>query len=223
METPWENQMSWATALRCVVHTPCPKPKIAICQIWEVFGSSHTKSQPILLGEMATFAKSVFLPFYLKSPKTSKIAPKLTWLLTRATCATHTTNVHPDLPSTTAVRWLSKGWRSSTEKVAAEIELRMLMYVSQTSFQLLAVRCSLEVFFLATLLDLALMGNILSSQVKCYVLLIKDSWSFIQATPPVADMSSSKWTIVWTVHSTWGKWWRSDIRSVQNFLIRPPE
>merc|ERR1711872_145201 len=54
----------------------------------------------------------------------------------RATCAPHNTSndVHPGLPSTTALRSQSIGWSSSTEKIAAEIELGMLTCVSHISF-----------------------------------------------------------------------------------------
>ena len=47
-----------------------------------------------------------------------------------------------------------------------EGELEMLRFASQTSSQVLAARCFLAATSLAVLLDLPLMGNTLSSQVK---------------------------------------------------------
>ena len=97
-----------------------------------------------------------------------------------ATCVTHwSLNLAPGLPSTTTLQSRSKGLISSTE-IQTETEQKTLMCASQTSFQLLPTRCSLGVLSLATLLDLALMGNISSSQVRLFnhcQLVIPDQYS----------------------------------------------
>ena len=79
--------------------------------------------------------------------------------------ATQITTLHPGLPLTTVLQSLFKGLIYSTE-VLMEGELEMLRCASQTSSQLLAARCFLAATSLAVLLDLPLMGNTLSSQVK---------------------------------------------------------
>ena len=132
METQRENQMSWATALRYSAPT-CTNIFLILEPHAILLGVSKNLKR-LFRGEGGHF---------------------LIYQVTRGTCATHTTNVHPGLPSTTALRSQSKGWSSSTEKIAAEKELGMLTCASQISFLLLAARCSLEVFSLAILLDLA--------------------------------------------------------------------
>ena len=72
--------------------------------------------------------------------------------------ARQTTTLHPGLPLTTTRQSPSKGLRYSTD-LSLGGELEMLMSASQTSFQLLTARCSLGGPSLATLPDLALMGN----------------------------------------------------------------
>ena len=80
--------------------------------------------------------------------------------------ATQKTTLDPGLPLTTALRSPFKGLRYSTDKIAVGHELKMLMFASRMSFRPLEARCSLAAPFLAILLDLALMGNTSSSQVK---------------------------------------------------------
>ena len=73
---------------------------------------------------------------------------------------------NPGLPLTTALQSPFKGLRYSTEAIAVGSELEMLKSASRTSSQLLAAKCSLAATTLAVLLDLLLLGNTLSSQVK---------------------------------------------------------
>ena len=74
---------------------------------------------------------------------------------------------NPGLPLTTALQSLFKGLRYSTEAIAVGSELEMLKFASRKNFsQLLAAKCFLVATFLAVLLDLLLLGNTLSSQVK---------------------------------------------------------
>ena len=79
--------------------------------------------------------------------------------------ASHLVKQNPGLQLTTALQSPFKGLIYSTE-VLMEGELEMLRSASQTSSQLLAARCFLAATSLAVLLDLPLMGNTLSSQVK---------------------------------------------------------
>ena len=74
---------------------------------------------------------------------------------------------NPGLPLTTALQSPFKGLRYSTEAIAVGRELEMLKFASRKNFsQLLAAKCFLAATFLAVLLDLLLLGNTLSSQVK---------------------------------------------------------
>ena len=78
---------------------------------------------------------------------------------TQTAYATPMENVHPGLPSIMAPQSQSKGWRSSTDRIAVETERKTLMSASQTSSQPLPAKCFLEVLSLASLLDLAQMDN----------------------------------------------------------------
>ena len=80
--------------------------------------------------------------------------------------ATQKTTLDPGLPLTTKLWSPFKGLRYSTEAIAVGSELEMLKFASRTSSQLLAAKCSLAATTLAVLLDLLLLGNTLSSQVK---------------------------------------------------------
>ena len=79
--------------------------------------------------------------------------------------ATQTATLHLGLPLTTALQSPFKGLRYSTEEELGS-ELEMLTSASQTCFQLLAAKCFLAAPSSAILLDLPLMDNTLSSQVK---------------------------------------------------------
>ena len=79
--------------------------------------------------------------------------------------ARQTTTLHPGLPLTTTLQSPSKGLRYSTD-LSLGGELEMLMSASRMNFRPLEARCSLAEPSLAILLDLALMGNTSSSQVK---------------------------------------------------------
>ena len=81
------------------------------------------------------------------------------FLALEVSSATQKRNLHPGLPSTTALRSPSKGLRSSTDVNAAGIELEILTSAFRMSFQLLAFTCFLEVTSLATFLDLPPRGN----------------------------------------------------------------
>ena len=83
-----------------------------------------------------------------------------------AQTATQALTLHPGLPLTTAPQSPSTGLRSSPDVIAVASELEMLMSASRMSFRPLQARCFLAEPSLAILLDLALMGNISSSQVK---------------------------------------------------------
>ena len=90
------------------------------------------------------------------------------------TCVTHKNlaSGHPGLQLTMALQSQSKGWRSLTEEIVVDGGLTTLTCASQTSFLLQPTRCSLGALFWATLLDLLLMENISSSQVKCFLMII---------------------------------------------------
>ena len=91
------------------------------------------------------------------------------------TTVRETTTLHPGSPLITAQESLLKGLSYSTEQTAVENELEMSMSAFRTSFQLLAAKCFLAAPSLAILLDLALMGNTSSSQVKLnYKIIIVD-------------------------------------------------
>ena len=79
--------------------------------------------------------------------------------------ASHLLVQNPGLLLTMALQSPFKGLKYSTEVLMGG-ELEMLRCASQTSSQLLAARCFLAATSLAVLLDLPLMGNTLSSQVK---------------------------------------------------------
>ena len=82
-------------------------------------------------------------------------------------CATPWARLHHGLPLTTILQSPFKGLRYSTEAIAVGSELEMLKFASRKNFsQLLAAKCFLAATFLAVLLDLLLLGNTLSSQVK---------------------------------------------------------
>ena len=78
---------------------------------------------------------------------------------------THVVTKNHGLQLTMALQSPFRGLKYSTE-VLMEGELEMLRFASQTSSQVLAARCFLAATSLAVLLDLPLMGNTLSSQVK---------------------------------------------------------
>ena len=80
--------------------------------------------------------------------------------------ATQGETLHPGSPLTTAQESLLKGLSYSTEQTAVENELEMSMSAFRTSFQLLAAKCFLAAPSSAILLDLPLLDNTLSSQVK---------------------------------------------------------
>ena len=80
-------------------------------------------------------------------------------------CAILTVKPRHGLLLTLVVLSLSKGLRYSID-LFTEAELEMSSFAFLTSFQLRGAKCSQEVPCLATLLDLQLMGNILSYQVK---------------------------------------------------------
>ena len=85
--------------------------------------------------------------------------------------ATQTAMVHLGLPLTMALQSSFKGLSYSTGQVETYGRTmgngpETLMCASQMSFQLLAARCFLAEPSSANLLDLALMGNTSSSQVK---------------------------------------------------------
>ena len=78
----------------------------------------------------------------------------------------HVVTQNPGLLLTMAHQSPFKGLRYSTEVIVVGGELEMLRSASQMSSQLLAAKCFLAATFLAVLLDLLLLGNTLSSQVK---------------------------------------------------------
>ena len=92
----------------------------------------------------------------------------------RSAIQLHGPKLHPGLPLTTTLQSLFVGLRYSTEDTMGGTP-EMLMYASRMSFQLLAARCFLAELSSAILLDLALMGNTSSSQVKLnYEIIIDD-------------------------------------------------
>ena len=126
--------------------------------------------------------------------------PRTGVLQMTATCATHKNlaNVHPGLPLTTAQPLQSKEWRSSIEEIAADSERTTLTCELQTRSPLLPARCSLEVLSSATLLDLALMGNILSSQVDNQIFFINIPPEFSESVPQICQ--------IWSNMAKYGIW-----------------
>ena len=106
------------------------------------------------------------MPNSLEQATVSTVRSPLMQYMAVGQSATQIPTLHPGLPLTTAPQSPSTGLRSSTDKIAVGIELEMSMSASRMSFRPLQARCSLAEPSLAILLDLALMGNTSSSQVK---------------------------------------------------------
>ena len=107
------------------------------------------------------------MPTSLEQPTVLTVRSEMLIMVLMASgqSAIQTTRLHPGLPLTMALSSLSNGLKYSTGQ-HMDRELEMSMSASRMSFRPLEARCSLAEPSLAILLDLALMGNTSSSQVK---------------------------------------------------------